>query len=328
MKAIIRDKYGSPAVLALREVEKPTPGDNDLLVRVSATALNAADWRMLRADPFLVRFMAGGVFTPKLRILGADVAGRVEAVGKQVTQFKPGDAVFGDLAGNGFGGLAEYVCAPETLWAHKPSNLSFVETAALPMAAVTALQSLRDVGELQPGQQVMIHGASGGVGTFAVQMAKALGGEVTAVCSTTKMATARELGADHVIDYTQEDFARSGRTYDLILAANGSRSLSDYLGALKPGGTFATAGGAMSQLFKTMLLGPILTRSNGKSTKVVSAHPTQADLDTVREMVEDGRVTPVIDRCYPLAETAEAFRYLEAGHARGKVVVVIDEQDG
>lgn len=325
MKAIVNNTYGSPDVMQLREVEKPAPGDNEVLIRIVATGLNAADWHILRADPFLTRFMSG-LLRPKTTILGADVAGRVEAVGARVARFRPGDAVFGDLSGNGFGGLAEFVCAPEGVLAQKPANLTFSQAAAVPMAAVTALQGLRDVGGIRPGQRVLINGASGGVGTFALQIAKSFGAEVTAVCSPSKMDTARALGADHVIDYTTEEFTRSGQTYDLILAANGNRSLADYDRALSSAGTLVVAGGAMSQVFQAILLGRWRSKSGGKTFRSHTASPNQADLIFVKELIEAGKVTPVVDRCYPLDEAPEAMRYLEAGHARGKVVITVTEE--
>ena len=322
MKAIVYTQYGSPDVLELQDVDRPVPKNDEVLIKVHAAAANAADWRLMRADPFFVRFMAG-MRKPKNPILGSDVAGRVEAVGPHVTQFQVGDAVFGDLSGSGCGGFAEYVCAPESLLAAKPANLGFAETAAVPMAAVTALQGLRDVGQIQAGQKVLINGASGGVGTFAVQLAKFYAAEVTAVCSTSKMEMARSLGADHVIDYTQEDFTRNGQRYDLIFAANGSRSLSDYARSLTSTGVFVVAGGSMSQLFQTMLLGPMKSKSNGKTFRSFTAEPSQADLAFVAELIEAGDVTPVIDRRFPLDETPHAIRYLEEGHARGKIVITV-----
>ncbi len=322
MKAIVYKEYGSPDVLELQDVDRPEPKNREVLIKVHAAAANAADWRLMRADPFFVRFTAG-MRKPKNPILGSDVAGRVEGVGPNVSQFQVGDAVFGDLSGSGCGGFAEYVCAPENLLAAKPANLGFADTAALPMASITALQGLRDVGQIKAGQKVLIHGASGGVGTFAVQIAKSYGTEVTAVCSTTKTDMARSLGADHVIDYTQEDFTRNGQQYDLIFAANGSRSLSDYARALTATGTFVVAGGSMSQLFQTMLIGPLKSKSNGKSFRSFTADPNQADLACMARLIEDGNVTPVIDRCYPLNETPDAMRYLEEGHANGKIVIMV-----
>jgi NADPH:quinone reductase-like Zn-dependent oxidoreductase len=322
VKAIVFEKYGSPDVMHLKEVSPPAPKDNEVLIKVHAVSINAADSHLLRADPFLVRF-ASGLFKPKIQTLGADVAGRVEAVGGSVTQFKAGDEVFGDLSGAGFGGLAEYVCAPENILALKPSNLGFEEAAAVPMAAVTALQGLRDVGKIQAGQKVMIYGASGGVGAFAVQIAKAHGAEVTAVCSTSKMDLARSLGAHHVMDYTREDFTQSGQRYDLIFAANGNRALSDFEPALTSTGTFVLSGGSILRIFQAMLLGPFKSKKGGKTFQGFTAKPSQADLNVVKGLIESGKVKPVIDRRYPLSETPDAMRYLEEGHARGKIVIIV-----
>ncbi|MGB1251082.1 MAG: NAD(P)-dependent alcohol dehydrogenase [Candidatus Promineifilaceae bacterium] len=325
MKAITYTTYGSPDVLQLTEIEKPTPRENDLLIKVHATGLNAADWRMMRADPFFVRFIAG-LRKPKNQVLGVDIAGRVEAVGTGVTRFKVGDAVYADLSGIGFGGLAEYACVPEEIVALKPRNLTFEQAAAVPMAAVTALQGLRDIGRIQTGDKVLINGASGGVGTFAVQIAKSFGATVTAVCSTSKMAQARSVGADHVIDYTQEDFANNGQQYDLILAVNGNRALADYLQALTPTGRYVVVGGAMSQVFAAILLGPFKSKKGGKTIKDFTAKVSSADLATITTLLEAEKVVPIIDRRYPLNETPDAIRYLEQGHAKGKVIITITRE--
>lgn len=322
MKAIVYTKYGSPDVLHLQEVEKPVPSDDDVLVKVYAAATNAADWHLLRGDPFLLR-LAYGLLTPKYTIPGADIAGRVEAVGKNVKQFRPGDEVFGDISGCGWGGFAEYVCARENVLALKPAKSSFEEVAAVPMAAVTALQGLRDKGQIQAGQKVLINGASGGVGTFAVQIAKSFGAEVTGVCSPRNVAMVRSIGADRVIDYTQEDFTQNGQGYDLILAANGYHPLSDYQRALNPGGIYVATGGSMAQIFEPMLVGPFISMSGNKKISTLSATPNQKDLVFIKELVETGKIVPVIDRRYPLNETAEAFRYLEERHARGKVIITV-----
>ncbi len=323
MKAIIYTQYGSPDVLQFQEVATPQPGPGEVLVKVHATGLNAADRYRLSGKPTIVRLFTGAIRQPKDTILGADVAGVVEMVGTGVTAFRPGDAVFGDLADAGMGGLAEYVCAPEGVWAMMPPGLPYEQAAALPMAAVTALQGLRDKGQLRPGQQALIHGASGGVGTFAVQIAKALGAEVTAVCSTRNVEQAQALGADHVIDYTRENFAHSGRRYDVILVANGQRPLGDYRQALAPGGTVVVAGGAMAPLFQAMLLGPLLGARGGR-VKSLAAQPNRADLAEVGQLWQQGKLRPMIDRCYPLAEAAAAFRHLEKEHARGKVIVTVN----
>lgn len=322
MKAIVYTHYGSPDVLQLKDIAKPTPRDDEVLIRVHAASLNAADWHLLRADPFLVR-LGAGLLKPKHTILGADVAGRVTAVGSNVTQFQPGDAVFGDISGCGFGGFAEYVCAREDALVLKPANTSFEQAAAVPMAAVTALQGLRDKGQIQSGQTVLINGASGGVGTFAVQLAKAFGAEVTAVCSTGKVEMVRSLGADHVIDYTHEDFTKNGQRYDLILAANGYHPLSAYKRALTPNGKYVTTGGHMAQMFQAMLLGPLMSMTGGKNMGFLAAKPNNDDLAYIKGLLESGRIIPVIDRCYPLGEVADAIRYLEEGHAKGKIVITV-----
>lgn len=323
MKAIIQKKYGPPDVLELEDIPKPIPGDNEVLVEVHAASLNAADWRLMRADPFLVRLMAGGLLKPKIKILGADMAGRVEAVGRNVKQFQPDDEVFGDLSGCGWGGFAEYVCACENALVLKPATMSFEETAAVPLAAVTALQGLRDKGKIQPGQRVLINGATGGVGTFAVQIARSFGTEVTAVCSTGNLDMARSIGADYVIDYTKEDFTKNGQCYELILAANGYHPILEYKRALSPGGIYVMTGGSMAQMFQAILLGPLLSMTESKKMRALSAESNIDDLAYVKELIEAGKVKSVIDRCYPLHEVPEAIQYLEEGHARGKIVITI-----
>jgi len=323
MKAILCERYGPPDVLKLAEVAKPAPKADEVLIKVRAASLNAFDWHMLLPDPSMVRLMGGGLLKPKNRILGTDMAGRVEAVGESATQFKPGDEVYGDLARWGCGACAEYVSAPEEALARKPGNMTFEQAAAAPMAALTALQGLRDKGRIQPGWKVLINGASGGVGTFAVQIAKVFGAEVSAVCSTGNVEMARSLGADHVIDYTKEDFTRSGRQYDLILAANGFHSLADYKRALAPGGAYVMTGGSMRQIFQAMLLAPWYSMTGGKKMGGITAQANQKDLVFIKELMEAGKVVPVIDRVYPLADVPEALRYLLAGHARGKVVIKI-----
>lgn len=320
MKAIVCTKYGPPDGLHMKDVEKPVPQENQVLVRVQAASVNALDWHLSTADIFLVRLMGMGMFKPKNSILGADIAGIVEAVGKNVTQFKPGDEVFGDA---GHGGFAEYTATSEKNLALKPKNLSFEEAAAVPVAALTALQGLRNEGKIQAGQKVLINGAAGGVGTFAVQIAKSFGAEVTAVCSTRNLEQARRLGADHVIDYTKEDFTRSGQQYDLIFAANGYHSLSEYKRALKPEGIYIMAGGKAAQIFQAMLLGNWMSEKDGKKMGGVSAHMDQKDLLTLKELVEAGKIVPAIDKCYPLSEVPEALRYLGSGHARGKLVITV-----
>jgi NADPH:quinone reductase-like Zn-dependent oxidoreductase len=322
MKAIVYEKYGSPDVLHLKDVEKSTPKDDEVLIKIYAASVNAYDWHFLTADIFLIRLMGGGLLKPKYTRLGADMAGQIEAVGRNVKQFQPGDEVFGMIQG----GFAEYVSAPESALVLKPVNASFDEAAALPMAAITALQGLRDEGQIQAGQKVLINGASGGVGTFAVQIAKSFGAEVTAVCSTRNLNQAHSIGADHVIDYTKEDFTKNGQQYDLVLAANGYHSLSAYKRALTPKGIYIMAGGSMAQIFQAMLMGTIMSENGGRKMGGVSAKRNQKDLAFIKELYEAGKVKSVIDRRYPLSETAEALRYLGEGHARGKVVITVGHE--
>ncbi|MCL6100601.1 MAG: NAD(P)-dependent alcohol dehydrogenase [Bacteroidetes bacterium] len=317
MKAVVYNKYGPPEVLQVQEVEKPTPKDDEVLIKIYAASVNAYDWHFLTADIFLIRFMGAGFFKPKYHRLGADVSGRIEAVGKSVTQFKPGDDVYGMI----HGGFAEYVCASEKDLVLKPSNLSYDEAAAVPMAGITALQGLRDEGKIQPGQKVLVNGASGGVGTYAVQIAKFYGAEVTAVCSTRNLDQARSIGADHVINYTKEDFTKSGKLYDLIFAANGYHPLSTYKRALNPKGIYVMAGGTKAQIFQSMLMGSLMSEKAGRKIGGVAAKRSQIDLAFLKEILEAGKVVPVIDRRYTLSETAEALRYLGEGYARGKVVI-------
>jgi NADPH:quinone reductase-like Zn-dependent oxidoreductase len=321
MKAIVYKIYGSPDVLQLKEVEKPAPKDNEVLVKVYAASANAADWHLMRAEPFLAR-LENGLLKPKNTKLGADIAGRVEAVGKNVTQFQAGDEVFGGLPLNVLGGFAEYVCANEDALALKPARLTFEQAAAVPLAAFTALQGLRDKGQIQPGQKVLINGASGGVGTFAVQIAKSYGTEVTGVCSTRNLDMVRSIGADHVIDYTREDFTNNGQQYDLIYCAVGNRSVSDYQRALSPNGICSVAGfTSLSRMFQILLLG-------GKKVGLMrTAKGNKKDLLFIKELLEAGKVVPAIDRCYPLSEIADAIGYLEAGHAQGKVVITVHQTE-
>ncbi len=311
MKAIVYDKRSPGEVLNLREVAKPAPGEGQVLVKVVNTSINAADYRS----------MSMGII-PERKIFGADVAGVVEAAGGNCTRFQVGDAVFGDLAGAGFGGFAEYVAAPEKLLALKPEGVSFVDAAAVPMAALTALQGLRDLGKIRPGMQVLIYGAGGGVGTFAVQLAKTFGAQVTAVCGAGSVETVRSLGADSVMDYTKEDPAQSREQFDLILGVNGSHPLRVYRRMLKPDGIFVMIGGALSQILTTMVLGPILSLGRRKM-RLLSAKADADDLAYVIRLVEEGKLKPVIERVYPLNQTADAVRYLRQGHARGKVVITI-----
>ncbi|RFU61787.1 NAD(P)-dependent alcohol dehydrogenase [Peribacillus glennii] len=322
MKAIVYNKYGPPDVLELKEVEKPNSGDNEVLVKIHAAAVNYGNLVLLKGEPFLARF-AFGLLKPKYSIPGGDIAGRVEAVGPNVKQYQPGDDVFGDLSGCGWGGFAEYVSVPENALAPKPSNMSFEEAAAVPMAAVTALQSLRDKGKIQPGQKVLIYGASGGVGTFAIQIAKSFGTEVTAVCSTRNVEIVRSIGADHVIDYTKEDFSKQTEQYDLILGTNGFQSISVFKRALRPDGIFVHVGGSGAQMFQTMVLGPWISMAGSRKMASFLQRPNQKDLIFMKELFEAGKVKPVIDRRYKLSEVPEAFKYFEEGHAQGKVVIIV-----
>jgi NADPH:quinone reductase-like Zn-dependent oxidoreductase len=323
MKAIVRERYGSPEVLELKYIERPVLDDDSVLVRVRAASINAYDWHMLRGSPYLVRMVAG-LRKPKSSAMGVDLSGQVEAVGKNVTQFRPGDEVFGSRVGS----LAEYVrgTAKSSL-VPKPKGLSFEEAAAVPMAASTALQGLRDKGQLKPGQRVLINGASGGVGTFAVQIAKAFGAHVTAVCSTGNVDQARSLGADEVIDYTKEDFTRRRQRYDLILDVASTGSLSSRMRVLEPGGTLvgvgSPGGGGMASIIAGLIEAAVRSRFGSRKIPFFLAKTSKEDLIVLKELIEAGKVRPVIDRTYPLSETAEALRYLEAGHARAKVVITV-----
>jgi len=321
MKAIVRSEYGGPDILALDTVDKPTPAEDEVLVDVRATATNAADWHILRGTPFPARMMDGGLWRPTHSILGSDVAGRVEAVGSDVERFQPGDAVFGDLSDAGWGGFAEYVTAPADAVVSKPADVSFEAAAATPLAGVTALQALREHGDLQSGDSVLINGASGGVGTFAVQIARALGATVTAVCSTRNVETVRSLGADHVVDYTQEDFADSDERYDLVVAVNGSRSIFTYRRALRSDGTYVMVGGSNTQMIQAVTLGPVLSAVGSRNLGNMIAEPDRDDLTDLRDLLAEGTVEPVIDRRYPLPAVPDALEYLEDGHAQGKVVI-------
>jgi NADPH:quinone reductase-like Zn-dependent oxidoreductase len=327
MKAIVYEKYGSPDVLHLKEVEKPALNDDKVLVKVHAASINAGDLHLLTGEPFPMRLAGTGFFKPKNTILGSDIAGCVEAVGRNVTQFKPGDAVLGDIFGLGSGSFAEYVSVPESALALKPSNVSYEDAAAVPLAAVTALQGLRDKGYIQPGQKVLINGASGGVGTFAVQIAKTFETEVTAVCSTRNLEMARSLGADHIIDYTKEDFTQNGVQYDLILAVNGYHPLSAYKRALTPQGIYVFVGGLPAQIFQSLLLGPLMSKKDGRKMTSCMQKANHFDLLFIRDLLEDGKIRSVIDVCYSLSNTADAFRYFEKGHTQGKVVITIAAQE-
>ena len=321
MKAILFTRYGSPDVLQLAEVEKPVPNEDQVLVKVVAASANPLDWHRMRAAPFLVR-LSDGFLKPKNPKLGADVAGIVEAVGGDVTEFKPGDEVFGEI---GSGSFAEYACAREKSLVLKPANVSFEAAAAAPVVGLTALQGLRDAGKIQAGQKILVNGAAGGIGTFAVQLAKSYGTEVTGVCSTRNLDMVRSIGADHMVDYTREDFTRNGRQYDLIYDTIGNRSVSDYRRALRPNGICVIAGfTSMLRLFEHMILGPMTSRNSDRKVGMMGvANPNKEDLLCIQELLATRKVVPVIDRCYPLQETAEAIRYLETLRARGKVIISV-----
>ena len=302
-------------MLVFREVEKPIPDDNEVLVKIHSASVNAGDYRSMRMGSI-----------PKKKIFGSDIAGVVEATGCNVHTFHPGDEVAGDISGCGMGGFAEYVTVPEHVLALKPSDISFEQAAALPMAAITALQALRNKGEVKPGHRVLICGAGGGVGTFAVQLAKYFGAEVTAVCGSRNVELVRSLGADHIVDYTREDFTKSRKRYDLVVAVNGCQPLSAYKRALNTKGTAVIVGGALSQVIKALLLGPVMSLG-GRKVRVLSAKPNTKDLEFIMKLVADGSIKPVIDRRYPLSETGEAVRYLGEGHACGKVIINIVKEE-
>jgi NADPH:quinone reductase-like Zn-dependent oxidoreductase len=325
MKAIVYTRNGPAAVIRLTEVPRPEPREHQVLVKVHAASVNALDYRRFEGVS-LETYPGSKAHRSGNKVLGADIAGRVETVGAAVTQFQPGDEVFGVSAGLA-GGFAEYACAAEDHLALKPANLSFEAAAAVPVASVTALQGLRNKGQIQPGQKVLINGASGGVGTFAVQIAKFFGAEVTAVCSARNLDTARSIGADHVIDYRREDFTQNGKRYDLILGVNGYHPILDYRRALGPGGRYVVIGGSMSQILQGALIGPVLSLVGSKKMGFMGiARANQQDLIFVRDLVEAGSVAPVIDRIYPLREAAAAFRYLAGEHAAGKVVFTVDQE--
>ena len=325
MKAIVYTKYGPPEVLQLKEVEKPVPGENEILVKIYAASANPADWHMIGGKPVFAR-ISFGLFKPKVTTPGIDIAGEVDAIGKNVTGFRPGDNVFGDCGWGG--GFAEYVCVTENNLVLKPSNITFEEAAAVNVAAITALQGLNYKGTIQQGQKVLINGASGGVGTFAVQIAKSFGAEVTGVCSTRNVNMVRSIGADKVIDYTQEDFTRNESTYDFILDTVGNRSVSDYKRALSRNGKCVIVGfTTIGRLIQHSLLGSLRTKNKGKSVGLMgTAQPNKKDLTFLKELLESGKMKSVIDRVYPLSDASEAIRYLEKGHARGKVIITIKDQ--
>lgn len=324
MQAIVRDRYGSPDVLSLQDILRPIPKDDEVLVRVRAASANPRDWHVLRGLPHIVRGMGYGLRQPKQRVLGSDLAGQVEAVGRDVRLFRPGDEVFADAV---TGGFAEYACVSEDFLERKPTNLTFEQAAAVPLAALTALQGLRDVGQVQPGQQVLIVGASGGVGTFAVQIARSFGAVVTGVCSPRNVELVRSLGADHVIDYTQQDFTASGQRYDLIFQLAGTHSAADCRRALTANGTLVLSSGDSRGRWigpvDRILVAVTLSCFVSQRLRPLTAKRSQADLKLLKELIEAGSIRPVIDRTYSLRDVPDAIRYLEVGHARGKVVITV-----
>ena len=321
MKAIVHEKYGSPDVLKVEEVPKPVPTDDEVLIKVHAVSINGSDWEGLTGKPLYARL--GGLRNPGKKTLGSDIAGRVEMVGKNIQEFQPGDDVFGEMPSYR-GGFAEYVCVPEEALIKKPAGLTFEVAAAIPQGAVIALQGIRDKGQVQPGQKVLINGAGGSAGTFAVQLAKSYGAEVTGVDNTGKMEFLRSLGADHVIDYTRQDFAKARNQYDLILDVIAHRSVFACARALKPGGSYFFVGGSVGVLFQILLLGPWIRRATGKNVRLLVVQRNRKDLMFVTELCETRKIIPVIDRRYPLSEVPEALRYVGAGLAKGKVVIRVD----
>jgi NADPH:quinone reductase-like Zn-dependent oxidoreductase len=324
MKAIVHHEYGSPAVLKLEQVQKPTPADNQLLIKVYAVSINRSDWEGLTGKSLYARI--GGLFKPGNKILGSDIAGTVEAVGKDVRQFKPGDEVFGLILNYG-GGFAEYACKSEKALALKPAGMTFEEAAAIPQAALIALQGIREKGQVRPGQKVLINGAGGGAGTFAIQLAKLAGAEVTGVDNVEKLELMRSLGADHVMDYTKEDFTKNGWQYDLILDLIAHRSVFAYKRALMPNGSYFMVGGSVVTMFQMLLLGPWIRRTTGKKIRLLVVQTDSKDLVYITELIESGKVVTVIDKRYSLNEAAEALRYLGEGHAKGKVVITVKQNN-
>jgi NADPH:quinone reductase-like Zn-dependent oxidoreductase len=320
VKAIVYTKYGPPEVLELKEVAKPTPMDDEVLIKVQAVSVNRSDWETLRGKPLYARI--GGLLKPRHQILGSDVAGRVEMAGRNIRRFQPGDEVFGDILPR-MGGFAEYVCARESALALKPAGMTIEEAAAIPQAAVIALQGIRDKGRVQPGQKVLINGAGGGAGTFAVQLAKLYGAEVTGVDNTGKLDFMRSLGADHVIDYTREDFTKNGERYDLILDVVAHRSVFAYKRALRSNGSYFLAGGSVATILQILLLGAWIRGTTGKRIRILAVQPNTEDVDFMKELIEAGKVTTVIDKTYPLSEVPEAIGYVGEGDARGKVVITV-----
>lgn len=326
MRAIISERYGTPDTLKLVEVAKPAPKENEVLIKVYASSLNFGNLALLTGKPLPVRFVFG-LMKPKYRIPGGDIAGIVEAIGKDVTKIRIGDQVYGDLASSGWGAFAEYVVVDEKVLANMPSNLSFTEMAGVPMAGTTALQATRNIGKVKAGQKVLIHGASGGVGTFSVQIAKAFGAEVTAVVSTRNVDLVRSLGADRVIDYKKDDFLNDSETFDVIFGVNGSQSIFTYKKKLKTNGVFIHIGGANSQFYQILLLGPLLSLFGKRKFRSFLQRPNQQDLMVIKELIQEGKVIPVIDRRYSLSEVPQALQYFEKGHSQGKVIITMEQDE-
>ena len=319
MKAIVYEKYGGPEVLKIKEVKKPTPKDNEVLIKVYASSINDWDWNLLKGN---FQGRNGAFLKPRYKILGSDVAGQIESVGKNVTKFQPGNKVFGDLCGSSWGCFAEYVCAPENTLVLKPSKMTIEEAAAIPQAALLALQGLRDKVKIQKGQKVLINGAGGGAGSFAIQIAKSFGAEVTGVDSTRKLKMMRSIGADKVIDYTKEDFTKNGQHYDFILDFAAHHSIFDYKRALSPRGVYAVVGGSSARVFQSMIMGPLISMMGSKKMSVLFHKPNKG-LDSMKKLFEAGKVKPIIDKRYPVSEVPEAFRDFGEGQARGKVLITI-----
>jgi NADPH:quinone reductase-like Zn-dependent oxidoreductase len=320
MKAIVYTRYGPPEILQLEEVAEPTPKDDEVLIKVHAVSVNRSDWEGVSGKPLYARL--GGRLIPRHHILGSDIAGRVELAGRNISRFQPGDEVFGDILPQ-MGGFAEHVCVRESALALKPAGMTFQEASAIPQAAVIALQGIRDKGQVQPGNKVLINGAGGGAGTFAVQLAKIYGAEVTGVDNAGKLNFMRSLGADHVIDYAREDFTKNGKQYDLILDIVAHRSAFAYKRALGSNGSYFLAGGSVATILQILLLGPWIRRTTGKKIRILAVRPNIEDVDFMKELIEAGKVTPVIDKTYPLSEVPEAIAYVGEGHARGKVVITV-----
>jgi NADPH:quinone reductase-like Zn-dependent oxidoreductase len=324
MKAMVYNKYGTTDVITLKEVEIPTPKDNEVLVKIHSAAVNSWDWDLLRGKPFLTRL--GGLLKPKYKTLGADIAGEVEAIGRDVKHLLPGDEVFGDISWYGWGGFAEYVCVHEDALSLKPSSMTFNQAAAIPQAAVLALQGLLIKGGFQKNQTVLINGAGGGVGTFALQIAKLHGAEVTCVDSSAKLEMLKTMSADQVIDYTQDDFVKKGRCYDLILDVVGNRSIFEYKRLLNPAGTYVMVGGSLSLIFQILLLGPLISKMEGKNMNILVHKPNKQDQNVLKELFVADRIRPVIDRTYSLSQVSEALQYLGEGNAKGKIVICMNHK--